>query len=245
MSNMERTIRPVRKLAGVAACAIAVVAFAAASRGADAAAHTDHPAAGAVTATVLHPAGGETGPALPIRSVTLRVSGAGNEARYRVREQLVGRDLPNDAVGATAAVTGGISIDENGRIVRAESRFTVDLTSLKSDSDRRDNYVRRNTLQTEQHPAAVFVPTGVEGLPTPLPATGEISFRVVGDLTVNGTTRPVTWAVTARPAGDVWTGSASTDFNFSYFGIPVPRVPVVLSVRESIRLEYDFTMAGR
>jgi len=28
---------------------------------------------------------------------------AGNEARYRVREQLAGVDLPNDAVGVTSA----------------------------------------------------------------------------------------------------------------------------------------------
>ena len=36
----------------------------------------------------------------------LVVAPDGNEVRYRVREQLVGLDLPNDAVGATSDVTG-------------------------------------------------------------------------------------------------------------------------------------------
>ena len=35
----------------------------------------------------------------------------GNEVRYRIREQLVGLDLPNDAVGATKEISGGIAFD--------------------------------------------------------------------------------------------------------------------------------------
>jgi polyisoprenoid-binding protein YceI len=174
------------------------------------------------------------------QGVRLVPAASGNEARYRVREQLVGRDLPNDAVGATSAVTGEVVISADGTIDRVRSRFTVDLTAIRSDSDRRDNYVRRNTLSTAQHPNAVFVPTSVDGLPDPLPTSGQLSFQLLGDLTVNGATRPVTWTVTARAEGNGYVGSAHTEFSFAYFGIPVPRVAVVLSVRESIRLEYDF-----
>src|SRR5688500_7550884 len=79
----------------------------------------------------------------------------GNEARYLVREQLVGRDLPNDAVGKTNAIEGGLVIDAAGNIVKEGSSFTIDMASLKTDSDRRDGFVRRNTLQTEAHPKAV------------------------------------------------------------------------------------------
>ena len=35
-------------------------------------------------------------------------------------------------------------------------------------------------------------------------------------------------------------GTATTSFTFKDFGIPQPRVPVVLSVADTIRLEYDF-----
>src|SRR5688500_19685329 len=81
-----------------------------------------------------------------------------SEARYRIREQLAGVNFPNDAVGATRAVEGGIAFDAQGRVVSAQSRFTVDLRTLTSDHPRRDNYVRRNTLETERYPSAVFVP---------------------------------------------------------------------------------------
>lgn len=36
------------------------------------------------------------------------------------------------------------------------------------------------------------------------------------------------------------TGNAATSFTFADFGITQPRVPVVLSVAGTIKLEYDF-----
>ena len=40
------------------------------------------------------------------------------------------------------------------------------------------------------------------------------------------------------------TGKAATAFTFKDFAIDQPRVPVVLSVADTIRLELDFTIAG-
>ncbi|PYP41416.1 MAG: hypothetical protein DMD43_06570, partial [Gemmatimonadetes bacterium] len=51
----------------------------------------------------------------------------GTEARYRVREQLAELKLPSDAIGVTHDVTGQIVLDEQGRVVPAESKFTADL----------------------------------------------------------------------------------------------------------------------
>src|SRR5437867_3969044 len=76
----------------------------------------------------------------------------GNSARYRVREQLVGHDLPSDAVGTTGAVTGTIVIGTDGKLIPAESKFVVDLKPLKSDENRRDRYVQGRILETEKFP---------------------------------------------------------------------------------------------
>jgi len=164
----------------------------------------------------------------------------GNEARYLVREQLVGRDLPNDAIGKTNLIEGGIAIDAAGNIVKEGSSFTIDMASLTTDSNRRDNFVRRNTLQTEQHPKAVFVPTSFRNLTFPLPAAGDLTFQMLGDLTIRGVTRPVTWDVTAKVANGALTGEAKTKFTFDEFQITKPRVGSVLSVDDEIRLEYSF-----
>jgi polyisoprenoid-binding protein YceI len=166
----------------------------------------------------------------------------GNAARYRVREQLAGLQFPNDAVGETDAITGTLVLEADGRVVREESRFVVDLTTLKSDKERRDRYVQRNTLQTEEFPTAVFVPTSIGGLPLPLPASGEFTLRLEGELTLHGVTRPTTWDVTLRAEGGQFTGRAATQFDFESFGMAIPRVASVLSIVDEIRLEYDLRL---
>jgi len=172
--------------------------------------------------------------------VRLRLAPAGNEARYRVTEQLAGVTLPNDAVGSTAAVSGGILLAGRGDFVADSSQITIDLASLETDRDRRDNYVRGRVLEVARYPTAVLMPRAVRGLAWPLPVSGEHTFQLVGDLTLHGVTKPTTWDVTATFARDRISGTARTHFKFADFDLTQPRVPVVLSVQDSIRLEYDF-----
>ena len=166
----------------------------------------------------------------------------GSEVRYRVREQLVGLSFPNDAVGATTAVEGGVAFDAQGRVLPGDSRFTIDLRTLRSDEARRDNYVRRNTLETDRYPTVTFVPTEARRLPVPLPQSGSVPFELVGDLTVKEATRRVTWDATATFDGPKVTVRARTAFRFGDFGLRVPRVSVVLSVEDDIKLEADLVL---
>jgi len=164
----------------------------------------------------------------------------GNEARYRVREQLAGFDLPKDAIGATRDIKGRIVIGPDGKVVKDGSKLTIDLSSLKSDQARRDNYLRRSTLETSKYPQAELVPVALEGLLMPIAPGSSQTFSVRGDLTVHGVTHPTTWQVTARGEGEGIVGTATTAFTFKDFSLEQPRVPVVLSVADTIRLEYDF-----
>lgn len=173
--------------------------------------------------------------------VHLTVAPDGNEARFRVREQLARIDFPSDAVGTTTNVTGMLVLEADGRVVREQSRFTIDLSTLATDSDRRDNYIRRRTLVTDTFPTAVFVPTELRRLSFPL-RDGEHTFQLVGDLTLKEVTRPTTWDVTARVANGVVTGLAKTTFTFDTFEMTKPRVGSVLSVADDIRLEYEFRL---
>ena len=173
----------------------------------------------------------------PIRLV---LAPDGSEARYRVREQLADLTLPSEAVGVTHGVTGQIVLDERGRVVPAESKFTVDLTALKSDRDRRDGYIKHRTLQTDSFPSAVLVPRELKGAPNPLPTSGSFSFELAGDLTVHGVTKPTVWQVTAAAKDGGFTGTATTRVKFGDFGMTPPRVAVVLSVEDDIRLELQF-----
>jgi polyisoprenoid-binding protein YceI len=178
----------------------------------------------------------------PEVALRYRVVADRSEARYRVREQLAGISFPSDAVGTTSAIEGNLSLDAQGRIRPSDSRFTVDLRTLRSDRDRRDNYVRRNTLETGRHPTAVFIPSEVRGLPFPLPPTGTASFELIGDLTIRATTRRITWEATATFNGQEVSVQAKTSFQFADFGLSIPRVASVLSVEETIRLETDLLL---
>ncbi len=194
-------------------------------------------------ATAAAPAAA-TPPGAAVSGDTLRfvVIPEDSQARYRVREQLANRDLPNDAVGATNIISGALVIDANGTLVPGGSQFVIDMSTLQSDSSRRDGYVRDNVLQTSQYPNVTFVPTAINGLPSPLPTSGEGTFEMTGDLTIRDVTRPATWAVTLRREGDTLTGQATTSFTFADYNIPQPRVPILLSLQDLIKLEFDFMM---
>jgi polyisoprenoid-binding protein YceI len=173
------------------------------------------------------------------------VAPTGNEVRYRIREQLVRVDLPNDAIGRTSEITGGVAVSTGGEIIPAESKFVASVGSLKSDRDRRDGFVRRNVLETDKYPTVEFSPTAFRGLPKSLPTSGSHTFDVIGNLTVRGVTKPTTWRVKADAKNGQVTGTASTAFTFSDFNIDQPRVPIVLSVADTIKLEYDFTLVQK
>ena len=175
-------------------------------------------------------------------AVRYSIVAEGSEVRYRVREQLVGLSFPNDAVGATNAVEGAIAFDARGRLVPGDSRFTVDLRTLRSDEARRDNYVRRNTLETDRYPTVAFAPAEARGLPAPFPPDGSVPFELVGDLTVKDVTRRVSWTATASFDGPRVAVRARTAFRFGDFGLRVPRVSVVLSVEDDIKLEADLVL---
>jgi polyisoprenoid-binding protein YceI len=162
-----------------------------------------------------------------------------SEARYLVREQLAGRDLPNDAVGRTRSVLGVLTFAD-GQIVPDASEIRVDLSSMETDSNMRDNYVRRRTLVTDSFPLATFVPSDLRGVPVPLPTSGTHTFQIVGNLTVKGMTKPVVWDAEADFAATTVEGTARVAFPFTDFELTKPSVRRVLSVADSIRLELDY-----
>jgi polyisoprenoid-binding protein YceI len=163
-----------------------------------------------------------------------------NTARYLVREQLAGFDFPNDAVGETGDITGAVAFNGEGEIIPGESRIVVNITGLTSDSNRRDGFIQRRTLESETYPTVELAPIQTRGLEFPLPASGSVTFDIIGHLTVRDVTEVTSWRVTARFNEGTMTGTARTEFTFDEFGMEKPSVASVLSVADAIRLEFDF-----
>jgi len=114
----------------------------------------------------------------------------------------------------------------------------------KSDKARRDGFLQRSTLETSKYPQVELVPVSLDGIDATLPSSGSKTFALVGALTVHGVTRPTTWRVTARADGKDVVGTAVTAFTFKDFELVQPRVPAVLSVADTIKVEYDFRFAA-
>ncbi len=193
------------------------------------------------TATVA-PTPANAVPAASSDVVRLVIVSDKSEARYRVREQLANLSFPSDAVGSTNAITGTIMGKTDGSIVADQSKFQVDLRTLKSDQAMRDGFISRSTLQTNQYPYATFVPTSAPGLPLTLPADGKVTFKLIGNLTIRDVTKPVTWDVQGTVNGNTVTGTATTSFTFEYFDLTRPNVARVLSIDDNIKLELDWML---
>jgi polyisoprenoid-binding protein YceI len=192
-------------------------------------------AAASPTAAVGSPSAAPTTAAAG-STITYQVVSSGSDAGYQVREQLARLSFPSDAIGTTKSVSGAIVLNSDGQVVPSQSKLVVDLTGLQSDSGMRDHYIQGNTLDTAQYPTATFVPTSIKGLSLPLPTAGSQSFQLLGNLTVHGVTKPVTWGVTSQASGNTVTGQATTSFTFEDFGMTPPKTMAVLSVQDHITL---------
>ena len=180
-------------------------------------------------------------PPTPVASAeTIVTIQEGSRSRYVVRERLAGRDFPNDAVGETSDVSGSIVFDAEGAIQPDRSRVTINVQTLRSDQDRRDRYIRGNSLESNRFPTAELVVRVAPGLPWPLPRDGEVTFDLLGDLTVHGVTKTTRWETTVRFTRDGVAGLAQTSFAFGEFEMDVPSAFIVLSVEDNVRLELDF-----
>ncbi len=181
------------------------------------------------------------GPLTSAARVQLVLAQDKSEARFLARETIANVPVPRDAIGKTTKVTGALALNADGKVVKEQSRIVVDMQSLQTDNANRDRFIKANTLEIVKYPTAEFVVTEVKGLPLPLSTSGVLKFQLIGDMTLHGATKPVTWDVTAQANEGGMIGRASAAVNFADFGMTKPLTAVVLSIEDNVRLEVDFT----
>jgi len=209
----------------------------AACGGAAAPSSTVAPTAAAATAT---PTPTATATTTTTTTGTWTVSNT-SKATVRVREQLVGVNLPSDAVLVATGATGTFLLKDDGTF-SSDAKISFDLTTLASDNRNRDDFVKSDTLQTRQFPKAEFVPTKTTGLTLPMPASGEFTFKLTGQMTIKGKTKEVTFDVQAKRAGNelTATATAANAWKFSDFGMTAPSVAFrVVSIVDELRVVVD------
>ena len=187
-----------------------------------------------------------TAAALTQTAKKLRVTiGPNSSVRYLVREQLANRNLPNDAVGVSKNISGFLSLNADGSI-DTESVISIDMSTFESDLPRRDRYLETEPLETDEYPKAQYQIRNVKDLEWPLTGNKNISFQIIGDMTLHGKTQPLKWNVIASYVNGKMTGIAKSKFTFNDFNLDIPNLFFILDVDNEIRLElvFDATVAS-
>ena len=156
---------------------------------------------------------------------------------YRAKEVIVAQKT--EGVGRTSAVTGVLTITDE-QVTGAE--FTVDMTTLKSDSSRRDRQVNTRILDTATYPTATFVMNEPIVLTAEALAGSDLTAKVRGTLTLRGVTKDIDVTLIARLIGDVIEVNGSIELVFAEWSIPDPSLPgIVVEDRGQLEFLLRFT----
>ncbi len=168
---------------------------------------------------------------------------AGSVAGYRVREKLASLPAQSDAVGRTESVTGTVTLRSDGnRLVAEAVNVEVDVSTLDSDEDRRDNRIRTSGLETDRFPTATFTTTEATPLPDGVAAGEDVKTEITGDLTIHGVTKRVTIPVEVRVTGSQGEVDGSLKFPFADFGMTPPNVGGFVTVDPEGTLEFNLRL---
>lgn len=148
----------------------------------------------------------------------------GSEAGYRLNEVLNGTDVV--VTGRTSDVTGTLTIDDDNKTLSA-AEIEVDVTTIKTDNDRRDNYFRTNTVNTAENPKGTFKLTKPVTLKEELTGSAVVTAEVTGDLTLNGVTKEVTLNVDVAKKGSNIQVAGVIPITFADYNIEAPSLGFV------------------
>jgi polyisoprenoid-binding protein YceI len=164
-----------------------------------------------------------------------------SQASYQVTEKFLNRPLPNVAVGKTNSIQGGFLLQATGQPAISNLKITVNLQTLTSDSDRRDNAIRQHWLESDNYPLATFVVKNPQTVASTFTQGQTVNFKLTGDMTIHNTTRQETFNVTGKLNGQTITGTAKTLLYMKNYGFDAPSLAGILNVTDGVTVTLNFT----
>ncbi|MEO6063971.1 MAG: YceI family protein [Thermoflexales bacterium] len=199
------------------------------------------PAATAAPAASTAPPAKPTDTPKPTTPGAYKIVPGQSKASYTVNEVFINRgNILNTAIGVTTVVNGEITLDPADPSKTRVGEITIDLSAFASDSGQRDNFIRRNSLESSKFPLARFKPTALAGLPSAYKEGDELKFKMTGDMTVRETTIPVSFDVTAKLTGGKLTGTATAQVKMTDFKFNPPDIAGTLKADDEVKLKLEF-----
>jgi polyisoprenoid-binding protein YceI len=173
---------------------------------------------------------------------TFQIVPSQTTASYSVYEDLIIQNKPNnDAIGTTHSVQGSFKIKTGTSPLVTAMNITVDLRTLQTDSRMRDNYVRRNALQTDTYPYATFVSVSTQGLPATYTDGQTVHYQLIGNLTMHGKTNKEVFDVQGKVVGNTVTGTATSTIYMTDFDIQPPNLANIAVSQNKVVITLTFT----
>ena len=159
-----------------------------------------------------------------------------------IDETLIGN--PTTVVGTTRRVAGDVIVNFQDPPASQVGTIAINARTLRTDTEFRDQSIRGQILQSSQDEFEFinFVPTELIALPqAPVEVGGMVNFQIVGDLTIRGVTRSVTFDTTVTvESKDRIVGFASTVVLYEDFGLTIQAPTNVTDIGDEVTLEIDF-----
>lgn len=161
-----------------------------------------------------------------------------SSATYHAKQKTFVPGLSSSVNGTTHDVTGTIFFDPRNPSRSEVDKISVNVGSLDSGTSLRDQRLHREFLESGKFPTATLETTHLSGLPTSPYADGkELKFKIVGNLTLHGVTKQVSFDATAKVSGNTLSGDAKTSVKLTDFGMTVPDLLNFVKVQNEVGIE--------
>lgn len=150
----------------------------------------------------------------PTSTINWKIDPAHSSADFKIKHMMI-----SHVKGSFNGITGTLTEHTSDKSLSSVDA-TIDIASISTGDPQRDGHLKSaDFFESEKYPTMTFKSTKVE------PA-GEAEYKVTGDLTLHGVTKPVTFAVEgpSAPGKDPWGNtriglSATTRINRKDFGL--------------------------
>ena len=150
----------------------------------------------------------------PASLITWKLDPAHSSAEFKVKHMMI-----SNVKGRFTGLEGTI-LENPSDPTRSTVEASIDVSTINTHDAQRDAHLKSGDFfDAEKYPAMTFKSTKVE-------RKGEAEYRVTGDLTLHGVTKPVTFEVEgpSAPAKDPWGNtriglSATAKINRKDFGL--------------------------
>src|SRR5579872_5857682 len=150
----------------------------------------------------------------PASTITWKLDPAHSSAEFKVKHMMI-----SNVKGTFSGLSGTLS-EHTGDPSLSGIDATIDVASINTGDAQRDGHLKSaDFFDAEKYPTMNFKSTRVE-------KTGEAEYKVTGDLTIHGVTKPVTFDVEGptAPGKDPWGNtrigiSATAKINRKDFGL--------------------------